>query len=108
MTSLTSYTCADEDAELARQWGIPIDVLQGAKKVETNAYSDCIDALKNSARYDVKSDWVPNHQWSTDGTTITITGRDVHRQNGFGAYSGGYICTLDMKTKTVAIVDASG
>ncbi|HWY14268.1 MAG TPA: hypothetical protein VNX86_03910 [Rhizomicrobium sp.] len=97
---------AAEDAAEAKRRGISLAVFERAKELETNAWAACGEALRNSARYDAKSDWSPNFDWSTNGDSITIMGRDVHLQNGFGAYSAGYSCTWDMKTKAVTALNA--
>lgn len=96
-----------EDAADAKKMGVSVATYRQGQKLQDKAYSDCTFALINSARYEHKQDWGLDYSWTTDGKTIAILGRDVHLQNGFGAYSAGYSCEWDMKTKSVVSVDTN-
>lgn len=92
---------AKEDADNAAKWDISIqDAKIGREKQET-AYLDCVQSLKERAKYDYKSDWGPNYGWVSDGSAIIVKGRDVHLQDAAGTYAGGYLCKWDISTSKV-------
>jgi hypothetical protein len=98
---------AATDANNAARWSITLDQAKRARLLEMDAYNDCVVTVKDAAKYDVKSDWLPNFSWTANSSTITIFGRDIHLQNGFGAYSAGYVCEWNMDSKAVTSVNAN-
>lgn len=96
-----------EEAALARGWRVTEEVFRQARKRSEAAHSACRKAVREAARWDHRSDWLPDYDWRTDGRTITIVGRDVHLQNAFGAYSNApYVCEWDLKGATVVSLRA--
>jgi len=98
---------AKTDKANSARWNITVEQARTARESLDDAYASCVVELKNSAKYDYKSDWMPNYSWFSDGPGIIIHGRDVHLQNSFGAYAGGYICKYNIAKKEVlnVIVD---
>jgi hypothetical protein len=96
-----------EETTLARGWRVTDEVFRHARERSETAHSDCRGAVREAARWDYRSDWLPDYDWRTDGRMITIIGRDVHLQNAFGAYSNApYICEWDLKKGLVVSVRA--
>ena len=95
---------AAADLKQAQAWGVSLAVYERAKAQQDDAYVYCMEAVKKAARFDVKSDVMPNYSWGTDGNTLTIFGHDLHLQNGFGAYGNSYHCEWDMSAKKIISV----
>lgn len=97
---------AAEDRAHAKAWSITVGAAKRAREQESYAYAACAVALESSARYDYKSDWLPNYAWISEGDAIVIHGRDIHLQNGYGAYAGGYYCKWNIADRKVVYANA--
>jgi hypothetical protein len=98
-------TPSDDDRAEAAKWGVSIPDYMKAKGAEDNAHISCMVEAENRAKYEHKDDFGQPVWWKTDGKTLTITGKDVMLQNGFGAYEHvTYICTYDLASKSVTDV----
>ncbi len=94
-----------DDQTKARKSGLSLASYKRAKAHAIDAYAACVAAIKEAARYEVKTNWLPDFEWSSDGETITIIGHDMHLQNGFGAISNEpYTCEWDMKSGKITNV----
>lgn len=94
----------DTSADLAQAqaWHISMGAYERAKAQELQAYTECVMSVEDAARFDYKGDWLPDYTWSSDGKSISIVGRDIRLQNGFGAWSRvTYTCEWDMAAQKI-------
>jgi hypothetical protein len=101
-TSTDTPQPTDNDRADAAKWGVDIQDYMKAKGAEDSAHISCMVEAEGRAKYEHKDDFDQPVWWKTDGKSLTITGKDVMLQNGFGAFEHiTYVCTYDLATKTI-------
>jgi hypothetical protein len=92
---------ASDKAE-ANARGISADRYREARWASNAAYAACKVAAEARAKRNYKADWIFNSSWNVKGKTISVVGRDLEMQNGFGVYERvTYYCDWDMDRKQV-------
>jgi hypothetical protein len=82
--------------------GISTDQYREARWASNAAYAACKVAAEAGAKRNYKADWIFNFNWDVKGKTISVVGRDLEMQNGFGVYDRvTYYCDWDMGGKQV-------
>jgi hypothetical protein len=94
-------TEAENEAK-AKDMGVSLADYMSAKAASTDAYAECKVAAEGRAKHDYKADFLPSSTWTVKGRTISVVGRDLQMQNGFGAYGPvTYFCDWDMDMRAV-------
>lgn len=92
---------ASDKAEASAR-GISMDEYREARWASNAAYAACKVAAEERAKHNYKADWIPNRTWDVKGKTISVVGRDLQMQNGFGVYGRvTYYCDWDMDARKV-------
>jgi hypothetical protein len=91
-----------ENASEAKRMGVSIEDYMQAKATSGTAYAECKVVAQSRAKRNYKSDFFPKYDWELKQNIISITGRDLRMQNGFGVYEPViYWCDWSMASRSV-------
>jgi len=92
---------ASDKSEAAAR-GMSVDEYREARWASNAAYAACKTTAEGRAKHAYKSDWIPDRTWDVKGKIISVVGKDLQMQNGFGVYSRvTYFCDYDMDKRAV-------
>jgi outer membrane cobalamin receptor len=97
-----------ENQSAAVTMGVTVADYMAAKADSDRAYAACKVAAEGRAKHDYKADFFPNSTWAVKNRVISLVGRDLQMQNGFGVYGRvSYFCDWSMDAQMVTSLHLS-